>query len=309
MRKISDIIKIKNELLKYSDTTKLLAEGEAMNNLLGTVDSYEVQSIGKLVDHGTMKLAGRVYQAVNDIAVALDMEITNIATTLSNRSYIEFTTSIDDERNNRKIVVPATIQDILHGRIRLYVDWHYPGLEIGPHDGELTPHLVGCDPLYLADSRQEYLDCAVTQFPEEYVNRVRKYVVDYAKGDQTLLQLPPEQFGFIFSWNYFNYLPFSIITCYLQDAFTLLAPGGTFMFGFNDAGMVNGAKHVEWGGMAYMTKEMLTSAASDIGYEITSTSHGFDCGWHNISWLEIKKPGILSTIKAHQTMGIIKDIG
>lgn len=308
MRKISNILKLRNDLVKYSDTTKLLAEAESMNRLLSTVDSYEIQSVGKLVDHGTMKLAGRVYQQVNDIVNAFELEIANLAVPLLAKGSDEFATKIADERKNRKITIPDSIQEILHGRIRLYADWHHPGLEIGPRDGLLTPHLVGCDPLYLAETRQEYLDTSTSQFPEEYINRVRQYIVDYTK-DSSLLQLPHEQFGFIFSWNFFNYLPFSIIECYLRDAFALLKPGGTFMFGYNDANMVNGALHAEWGGMSYVTQQMLTKAATEIGYEITSTSHGFDCVWHNISWLEIKKPGILSTIKAHQTMGIVRDIG
>lgn len=309
MRKISDIIKLKNELIKYSDTTKLLAEGEAINKLLSTVESVDCRSIGDTASKGVQNLISKIQTQVSDAIAAMDSEIESIAPSMAFRSPAEFATSIEDERKNRKIIVPDSIQEILHGRIRIYADWHYPGLEIGPRDGHLTPHLVGCDPLYLVDSRQEYLDNATMQFPEEYANRVRKYLVDYSKENSTLLQLPHGQVGFIFSWNYFNYLPFSILTCYLQDAFTLLSPGGTFMFGFNDAGMVNGALHAEWGGMSYVTQQMLVSAASDIGYEITSTSHGFDCGWHNVSWLEIKKPGILSTIKAHQTMGIIKDIG
>ena len=309
MRKISGIIKLKDELIKYSDTTKLLAEGEAMNKLLSTVDSYEIQAVGKLVDHGTMQLAGRVSQAVNDIVVALDLEIAALVPSFLNRTVDTCYQFFDANRKNSRLTVPDTIQEILHGRIRLYIDWHYPGLEIGPVDGLLTPHLVGCDPLYLADASQDHLDVSVAQFPEEYVNRVRSYLVDYSKENQTLLQLPSEQFGFIFSWNYFNYLPFAIISRYLQDAYALLAPGGVFMFGFNDASMVNGAKHAEFSGMSYVTQKLLIDAATNIGYEILSTTHRFDCGWHNISWLEIKKPGVLSTIKAHQTMGIIKDIG
>jgi len=216
-------------------------------------------------------------------------------------------TDIDDDRNVKTIMLPESIKQVLIGRIQLRADWHYPGLEISPHDGEFTHHLVGCDPLYLVDVYQEYLDSVKSQFNEQYQARLRVYLTSIGSDTLYLAELPKNQFGTIFSWNAFNYLPMLVITQYLKEAFEILRPGGTFIFGYNDASMVNGAKHVEWGGMRYTTKGMMIRAAKDIGYEI-SYSYGEDEGWHNISWLEIKKPGELSTVKAHQTLGIVKRI-
>ena len=223
-----------------------------------------------------------------------------------NKDYSKFATPIDDDRYNRKLPLPTQTKDKLIGRLQLLSDWHYPGLEISPHDGEFTSHLVANDPLYIADVYQEYLDMTKSTFNELYQARLRAYRISLTDKPY-LATLPKEQYGLVFCWNAFNYLPFDIVNQYLTEVFDLLRPGGTFLFSFNDAGMVNGAKHVEWGGMAYMTRDMIVIAASQLGYEV-SYSHSEDTDWHNISWLEIKKPGQLTTIKAHQTLGIIKYI-
>ena len=52
----------------------------------------------------------------------------------------------------------------------------------------------------------------------------------------------------------------------------------------------------------YMPKSILIPLCESLGYEISNDIH---CNT-NISWLEIKKPGELETIKAHQVLGEIK---
>jgi hypothetical protein len=122
-----------------------------------------------------------------------------------------------------------------------------------------------------------------------------------------MTKLPHNQFGFIFCWNHFNYLPMPEIQKYLTDITTLLRPGGTCMFSFNDCETFHGAKHVEFGGVFYTTKTMIVKAVTDLGLEVTE-SFSFETAWHNMSWIEVKKPGELTTIKAHQTLGLVMDV-
>jgi len=213
--------------------------------------------------------------------------------------------AFEGTRQHSALPMPQHVKDLLLSKIRLLSDWHYPGLEISPHTEVFTQYLVGSDPLYIADQSKEYLAKISSTFSEQYQTRLRKYLIEILPGHTILHDLPQQQFGLVVSWNFFNYLPMSVITKFLKEVYTLLRPGGTFLFGYNDASMYHGAKHVEYGGMHYTTKAEVTQTAEVIGYKVND-SHGEDSAWHNLSWMEIQKPGELSTVKAHQTLGIVK---
>jgi hypothetical protein len=54
--------------------------------------------------------------------------------------------------------------------------------------------------------------------------------------------------------------------------------------------------------MTYVPKSMLVPMAESLGFEVAKC---FD--FHpSTSWIELKKPGTLSTVKAHQALGEIK---
>jgi hypothetical protein len=79
------------------------------------------------------------------------------------------------------------------------------------------------------------------------------------------------------------------------------------MFSYNNGELLNGAKHAEFGGMTFTPKQLLIAICEGYGFEIVN-SFDYETDWQSISWLEIKKPGILVTTKAHQTLGSVKDI-
>jgi hypothetical protein len=89
---------------------------------------------------------------------------------------------------------------------------------------------------------------------------------------------------------------------YLTEAFKMLRPGGTMMFSYNDGDTPNGAAYAENGAQSYLPKNHLLRICSELGFEIIN-SESYDNGV--INWLEIRKPGTLSTIKAHQALGEI----
>ena len=120
-----------------------------------------------------------------------------------------------------------------------------------------------------------------------------------------LAVLPQEQFGFIFSWDYFNYLAPITIKYYLQQLFPLLRPGGVMMFTYNDGETPSGASYAEKRSQSYMPRSLLTEMCMEIGYHIIQ-AESFDSGV--INWIEICKPGTLETTRAHQTLGEIQYI-
>jgi predicted TPR repeat methyltransferase len=88
---------------------------------------------------------------------------------------------------------------------------------------------------------------------------------------------------------------------YLQQVMTLLRPGGVFMFSYNDGDTPGGAGMAENLARSYMPKSFLLPMCQSLGFEIQAEAeHG-----PAISWMEIRRPGELATIKAHQVMGEI----
>lgn len=202
-------------------------------------------------------------------------------------------------RRDKVMALADGSEEVLLSRIHLHSTWKYPALEIGCRDGEWTKHLVTFDPLYVTDNHQEFLNNAISQFTPEYQRRVRPYKILDFKIDN----LPKNQFGFIFSYNYFNYLSLDSVKQFLIQAMEWLRPGGTILFTYNNADMSGSAGLTEGYFMTYVPKSMLVPMAESLGFEVVKC---FDFE-PSTSWIELKKPGTLSTVKAHQALGEIKN--
>jgi SAM-dependent methyltransferase len=202
-------------------------------------------------------------------------------------------------RKCRQIKYQTEFVKTLKQRINLYSNWQYPALEIGCGDGEWTKFLVASDPLYIADFFPEFLDSAVEQFEPMYQGRVRKYLI---KDFYKIKDLPTNQFGLIFSYNFFNYLSLDTIKQYLLQCLEWLRPGGTVIFTYNNADLPAAAAYAETYFMTYVPKSILIPMAESIGFE---TIFSFDLD-PAFSCIEFKKPGTLHSIKTGQTLGEIK---
>jgi len=211
--------------------------------------------------------------------------------------------TVDQVRNNRRIDVSDDVAEIVRSRLATQTGWKYPALEIGCRDGEWTKYLVAADPLYLMDRYPEFLTSASSQFVAGYQNRLRTYRLI----DNDLSMLPENQFGFVFSWGYFNYVSLDTLKIYLIQILKLLRPGGVFMFSYNDGDTPPGADMAERFAQSYLPKSMVVPLAESLGFEIQQT---FELGhaWNPITWIELRRPGQLATNKAAQVMGEIKRI-
>jgi predicted SAM-dependent methyltransferase len=117
--------------------------------------------------------------------------------------------------------------------------------------------------------------------------------------------LPKNQFGFIFAWNVVNFWPYEETRYVLEQCYDLLRPGGSMMFSFNNCDVVQGAEYAETGFKSYLTPKLLNTIFQELGFVVKhyrSTSV-------NVHWVEIRKPGVLTTIKRHQTLGRICSVG
>jgi SAM-dependent methyltransferase len=239
---------------------------------------------------------------LEDELAQITSEIDTIALRLFTNNYEleEFYGTVERVRDTRGIFGGPEVDEAVQQRIQLYTNWKYPTLEIGCRDGEWTQHLVAADPLYIMDRHVEFMDITNSKFAPDYQRRLRKYHL----ANHDLSELPLTQFGFVFSWGYFNYLNLRTIEKYLNQVFAILRPGGTFMFSYNDGDTPAGAGMADNRSQSYVPKSKLTPICEAIGFTVAREFNMVT----NVSWIEIKKPGKLKTTKAHQAMGEISQI-
>jgi SAM-dependent methyltransferase len=298
LQKSIDLSVIKEELQKNSDfLAKLVITPD-----IEIIDPEYGNSIKKISERHAEQIKNfdidiqEVQQLIDEINIDIQ-EISNKFFTDNYQTEVRWTEP-DDIRKIRVLSIPEGVDLLLLNRINLHSSWKYPALEIGCRDGEWTKYLVASDPLYVADTHIDFLNSTNNKFVPEYQNRVRKYDI----AENKIIGLPENQFSFIFSYNFFNYLSLDSIKQYLSQAIKWLRPGGTMLFTYNNADMSASAGLAESYFMTYVPKSMLVPLCESMGFEVTATQD-FE---PSTSWIEIKKPGVLQTVRAHQILGAIK---
>lgn len=310
--KLLNLVKNKNQIAEL-DYENLITEYEkyvnALRSVLGSCEAEHVEYIQQinqeLVNLTTvMKTTKSITDnLLTDIKNQIDEKIKDWHQTgYIVQSDYEFTTStsVELERSNRSSIPSDSAKQKVLAIIQKYSNPKYACLEIGPGDGEWTPHLVASDPLYLVDIHQEFLESTMFKFPEQYRRRIRPYLVDFS-NQYNLKMLPQNQFGFIFSWNVFDYFPQRELKLYLESCLHVLRPGGRMLFSYNNCDTVVGVNFVEIGNKSWMTEDLVLTICKDLGFEIEINNAD------NESWICIKKPGELTTVKTHQALGEIKN--
>jgi len=304
---LCQLVTLRNQLQKAYDSSVIADEidknYQRLINLSDAIDTEIQQQLILVADeHKNIKhyldstasnietLLGTVQIKINQLAIKLFSENYNLELRCSDTQTV---------RNIRQLAHDEQFDNCLIQRINLHSGWQYPALEIGCRDGEWTKYLVASDPLYIADFFEEFFHTSLEQFPELYRGRVRRYLVqDYCK----IPNLPKNTFGFIFSYNFFNYLSLDSIKQILAQSIEWLRPGGKIVFTYNNADLPAAAAYAENFFMTYVPKSILQPMAESLGYE---TTFSFDSD-PAFSMIEFKKPGQLQSIKLAQTFGEIK---
>ena len=190
------------------------------------------------------------------------------------------------------------------GMCRKYIDFKYPGLELGPVTGDIAKELVPLDPLYLADNTIDRLEPMKKLWNKIFQKRVRYYELN-DDDDAPLDVLPHNQLGFIVAWNWFNYKPYDVTQKYLKSAYTVLRSGGSMLFTYNNCSYPQAVDKVDKMQYSYTNGNTLKKYCESIGFEITSSFDGEkEIDWC-LSWLEITKPGKLTSLRGGQNLGAI----
>jgi SAM-dependent methyltransferase len=198
----------------------------------------------------------------------------------------------------RTRLIDAESEKFLRDRINTHSNWQHPGMVIRPIQSPGLQSLVAFDPLYMVDTHEDLLGPIRSMFTPEYQSRLRYYVIDeYTKTD-IFVNLPPKQFGLIYAFYYFDFKPLEVIQKYLDEVFLLLKPGGTFLFSFNDCDQWQAVGSTEHHFHCYTPGRLILQHAQKIGYELVHTQV-VSIG---LTWVEIKKPGMLDSIRGGQAL-------
>jgi len=202
---------------------------------------------------------------------------------------------------NRRPDVSEQAMMFYKARIKKYSDWKYPGMIIRPGIENFIEDMVSNDPLYVLDQSHDLLQPSIEKFPEQYQKRLRAYVIKETLDEEILSKIPNGQFGFCLMYNFLNFRPFEIIKKYLTEIYIKLRPGGTLIITFNDCDNHKAVKLVEQHFCCYTPGYLIKELANGIGYEQLLF-------WNDngpSSWLELRKPGQLDSLKGGQTLAKI----
>lgn len=202
---------------------------------------------------------------------------------------------------SRQLQIDEQSDIVLRFRLKNLTDWRYPGMIIGPGHENFINDLVPLDPLYLVDQNLELLEPAVLRFHVKYQQRLRQYAVNDYASHPILNELPNNQFGLIFAYNYFNYRPMEIVRRYLQEISAKLRPGGVFVMTYNNCDRAHGIGLAERSWMCYTPRRLILEAAESFGLELVNDQDALG----DVSWFEFAKPGSLETLRGGQSLAKI----
>lgn len=190
---------------------------------------------------------------------------------------------------------------VLLTKIKSCCDWRFPGLQINPTTTDWIDCMVASDPLYLVNLSENSITPLVSNYSTQYQNRLRIYNII----NQDFSILPQGQFGCISCCDFLNLYSLDIIKNYITTFFSLLRPGGnlicTIRLLYNPTILVD----VDY--FKYTAKLTIEKLFKDNGYELIPIidllidHSNQEC----VFLIEARKPGVLTTSKAHQAIGAI----
>jgi hypothetical protein len=306
---VSDLIRFRDDFINKVEKINLDQSFTNMSNLLGSVidsnPTINVPTVQEKINHALNQFE-EIHQQINQVRqplITLVDDINQAIDVLASESLVKVDNKFFDYYHKIYFTVNEEIDQAVKSRIHQRADWHFPGLQLGCRNSKYTVDLVANDPLYLCDFDMSHIDQLSSQFNEIYNRRLRKYQI----FNNDLSQLPQNQFGFVLSWMLFNYTELSMVDLYLKNLIKLLRPGGILMFSYNNGDILDSCRLSEQGGMSWISKRQLVKLSTQIGYEIIDSFDlpNDDTEVKYISWIELKKPGELSTVKRSQAQGLV----
>ena len=300
MKKLSELVNFKNQL----DLMSTDALRDTNNQELDKITQlFSLENYNNLLDQRKLDIQ-KSFDAfeleLEKLKNIVKQEISVLEKPEFQKSYIlyegEFGNSAEYILNLRKHKIPNP--ELFQARLSRYIDWQHSAMIIRPGIENFIDSMVALDPLYLVDLSHDYLAPALSKFNSQYQNRLRTYTVKEDLDQEILGQIPNDQFALCFAYNYFNFRPFEILKKYLDEIYQKLTPGGVLVMTFNDCDRASAVQLVENFYCCYTPGYLVRDLAVSMGYEI-------EYSWNDpgpTTWLELKKPGRITSLKGGQTL-------
>lgn len=263
--------------------------------------SAACQSSSQAIDRGYENFALKILDLKRHITNLVNEQHDRYLKASLDHFHNETPHETDEYILNRRLTLTDEDKKLLVGRILRYSKWQSAGIIVRPGKEDWIELSVALDPLYLLDRNKELLQPTTARFHEVYQKRLRLYSISEQIGRPILDQLPDQQFGYCFIFNYFNYRPLELIYQYLEELWKKLRPGGVVFFTFNDCDDAHSIALSESNFMCYTPGKSLVSHAQSLGYEIVDRYRG-DL---DLAWLELAKPGKFRSLKGGQNLAKI----
>jgi SAM-dependent methyltransferase len=191
-------------------------------------------------------------------------------------------------------------KEILTSQISNLISFEFPVLELFAGKGTFTASAVGGEPLYIADYYMQTLDKVGAQFNDFFHGR---RLFKQTIRDFDLSMLPQNQFGLVFSFNYFMSKDEEFILNWAAEIFEILRPGGHFVFNFIPNDTLEGLTIIENNTVSAIDHKYLEEKLEEIGFEIVrkKLTGGMT------SSMVIRKPGDLAPFKLSSSLARIID--
>jgi hypothetical protein len=309
--KLSQLVSYLNHLDSWNPESATIAHTQQLAPILHSVTTHELQ-FPELTNQLSRNFASVLTEVdgfkstIDSVRAAIQSRID-----LQEGDYYTNSTVLHDRemRNdsvewilNRRLVLTQEATEIISARISKYTDWRHPGLVIRPGLDDWVAQMVALDPLYLVDQDFGLLTPATSRFVNEYIRRLRRYQVDeYNERESMLQELPDDQIGFALVYNYFNFKPIELIAQYLSTLFTKLRPGGCLAMTFNNCGRAAGVDLAERNFACYTPESRIMHIINALGF-VVAHRYNIDAA---VTWIELHKPGKLTSIKGGQALAKI----
>lgn len=246
-------------------------------------------------------------QLKNKVQHQIDVE----GNTWLQQSYVLYEKQITDRASqrpealelhrNKPVKLNTELETMLKARVGSYCSWQYPAMIIHPMLEPFIHEMVASDPLYVVDESHYLLEPTLNQFNNNYQQRLRTYIIEESIDWPILDRLPGQQFGFCLVYNYLNYRPFEIIKKYIEELYQKLLPGGILAMTFNDCDQYQAMQMVEQNITCYTPGSLIRGWAKYVGFEEIFCYHDESAS----VWIELKKPGTLSSLRGGQSLAKI----
>jgi ribosome-associated translation inhibitor RaiA len=308
--KLSEYIRYRNQIEALDSMAGNHAADLEISKITNIVEICPIEFTSELVE--IQKQKQNVYTAFENITLELEKLKRKVNNEISaqgqiwlqeseQRYEVELKHKSVQNILDRKTSIPQSDFEYFVARLSTYAAWKYPGLILRPAQHGMIYGMVCFDPLYIVDTNLDLLWPCQLEFPDQYRRRLRPLVIEET-DDDSLTMIPDNQMGIVLCYDYFNFLPLSVVVKLLSQIFQKLRPGGTLCMTFNDCDTEPGMKLVESYYTTYIPQRVLMTHIDDIGFKL------FHC-YNNqspMTWLELRKPGQLESTRGGQVLAQVR---